>query len=331
MSVLPPKKIRVLFVNCPRLDTSACSYLILAQNKIQSLLEFSVHHYWVFAHHALGNSAPWGIYEWLSETSLVPNRVRRWAYGKHSARLDLAKAPEWKAELGEDTWFEKASKLVNEHDAWWANLTSGYGGRDGRDVATIIVTETPIYGAYYADAENNLAIVTLANWKVFAPPSALEFVLSRIQRYALRIAFPSHLGSHYSTKGCVWDFDASIRDVHAGILTGFICEQCRNDLAAVLDEQAFKNIATLIDYQWIGRIEDAGSVASNLKRVYGFDLARTRGLSGGVLSDLIAAGAKEVVGNVAKIGVYVLWVAFLLWLVTHHWISADTLKSIVGK
>jgi hypothetical protein len=323
------KKVRVLFVNCPRLDTLACSYLILSQNTVQPSIEFSVHHHWLSARHS--NAGFWTKrLESLAERSWLSRRIRRWAYGKFTARIDLAKAPTWRRELGSEGWAKKASELIADHDEWWKTRPPEYGGRDDHAVSTVIVTETLLHGAYYASARGDVAVITLANWGPFAPPSALEYVLSRIQRYSTFIAFSSPVGSHYSTKGCIWDFDANVEDVRAGILTGFICEQCRNDLSKSLNGAQLDDINRLIKHEWIGRVDEPGSVASNLRSIYGYDLSRMQGLNSSLFSDLIQAGAKEVIQNIAKIAVYVSWTAFLIWLVTHRWLDKDVLKELLG-
>src|SRR5450755_2107763 len=41
------KTIRVLFANCPRLDDAACAFLLLAQNKVQTIFQFEVYHLFV--------------------------------------------------------------------------------------------------------------------------------------------------------------------------------------------------------------------------------------------------------------------------------------------
>src|SRR6185437_6720379 len=94
--MIVPTQVRVLFVNCPRLDTLACAYLLLAQNEIQREFEFSVQHHWIFANRKTHISA------WQHFLSICGERrwlFRKWALGRFTAALDLNAAPIFRTEL----------------------------------------------------------------------------------------------------------------------------------------------------------------------------------------------------------------------------------------
>lgn len=167
------------------------------------------------------------------------------------------------------------------------------------EAPTVIVTETPFGGKYseyyaWADDEDKVAIVTIAHWqRRFAPPSVLEFLLTCIQRYSLRMAYPQAVGSHYPTRACIWDFNANLEDVRPGILVGYLCSACTEGLSQVTSASELDAIKRFIKNDWIGRTEDHGTVASNLKRIYGYDLDRTRGLSPSFRDQLVQALTSE--------------------------------------
>jgi hypothetical protein len=302
-------RVRLFFINCPRLDTLACSYLLLAQNPVQSVFEFEVYHYWVFATHE--STAPLQLtsrlLRWWADRPLP---FRRRADGQYKATLDRNRAPVLGRPLNVDEGVGFIRKVIEEHDKWLSNLSPSYGGWTIERGVTIVVTETPFEGGYYANAEGDVAVLSVANWqKHFAPPSVLEFILSRVQRYALRLGFDTPIGSHYPTRACIWDFDANVDDTRAGVLVGYLCERCEEALATKVDSEKIVVIKKLLSHDWIGKMEDPGSVASNMRRVFSYDLSRTRGLSPGIRERLVEVGASEAVKWIA--------IALLAFLVGH--------------
>lgn len=307
-----PTQVRVLFVNCPRLDTLACAYLILAQNEIQSEFEFTVHHHWIYANKTL-KDAPLSARlfgHWAG--SRLP--FRGWAYKKMVSTLDLAKAPIFKTELNPNTCADQMKDVIVAHDKWFRELSTSYGGGHSLKGGTIIVTETSFQGAYFATALNEIAVITVANWqRNFAPPSPLEFILKMVQRYTTRICFGPGVGSHYSTRGCLWDFDANVMDAKITTSVKFICSQCRADLQICMTPEKIKALECLIDHTWIGETENPGSVASTLKRVFDYDLARTRGLSPGFLDKLKDLSSHHVAEYLVKTAITVVGILISLF------------------
>lgn len=286
-----PTQIRILFVNCPRLDTLACAYLLLAQNEVQREFEFSVHHHWVFASQGVEIPLWPQILSWWSNERLP---FKKWALGRSTAALDLNQVPIFKNKMKPGDLSGHISQLLQGHDAWFRSLPANYGGGDSFNGATVVVTETPFEGAYFASAEGNVAVITVAHWHhYFSPPSVLEFILRMVQRYTARIAFSPTMGSHYSTRGCLWDFDANVHDARITTAVSYICAQCEAALNNALSLEKSEALKKLIDHRWIGKIEDTGSIGSNLRRIFGYDLARTQGLSPSFFDRLSDVGAKQ--------------------------------------
>src|SRR6185312_548811 len=117
--MIVPTQVRVLFINCPRLDTLACAYLLLAQNEIQREFEFSVHHYWVFAGQQPATSLWTRL---LSEWSGHRLPFRKWALGRSTAALDLKEAPHFKEKMNSHDLSSHVMQLLQSHDAWYRNL-----------------------------------------------------------------------------------------------------------------------------------------------------------------------------------------------------------------
>lgn len=292
-------RVRLFFLNCPRLDTLACSYLLLAQNVIQSVFEFEVYHFWIYAENT--SKPPTQITSrllrwWASRT--LP--LRRRAEHLYHARVDRETATCLRAPLKLEAGVQEIRMLVKKHDEWLSHLPSSYGGWAISPGTTIVVTETPFEGGYYADADGDIAVISVASWqRHFAPPSVLEFILSRVQRYALRLGLSAAVGSHYPTRACIWDFDANVDDTRAGVLVGYICQHCEQALASQVEADKLATIKKLLSHEWIGKTEDPGSVASNIRRTFSYDLSRTKGLSPGIWERLVEVGASETVKWIA--------------------------------
>ena len=191
--------------------------------------------------------------------------------------MDRAAAPFLNGEMStidlHELW-----QLVHTHEKKLSHNSQEYGGSQG-PLPTIVVTETPLSGRFISVTEGNLAVVTVAGWQEeYAPPSALEFLLLSVERLALRVTLVPVLQAHYPTRACIADFTPYISDFKAAILVGHLCSDCTAILSHVLSEHEMHDLGHLISHKWLGKLEDSGSVASNLKRVYEYDLSRTRGL-----------------------------------------------------
>jgi hypothetical protein len=313
------RKVRILFVNCSKLDVDACTYVLLAQNSVQNLFEFEVCHHWV--------SLDLDKFGSVQRIARIWSRIcvfdhRLWgadrAYRMYLAAMDRASAPFLDAEMRtmdlNELW-----QLVRKHEEKLSHNRQEYGGSHG-SLPTIVITETPLSGGFISVTEDNFAIVTVAEWqRIFAPPSALEFLLLSVQRLALRVSFKPVLKAHYPTRACIADFTPYISDFKSAILVGHLCSDCSALLSNMLSEDEMKDLRHLVSHKWLGKLEESGSVASNLKRVYEYDLSRTRGLRPSLVertTDIL--WSSEVFRLICSlIGLLLLWAAAkhpILWI-----------------
>lgn len=314
------RSVRILFVNCPRLDVQACTYLLLSQNKVQSVFQFEVCHHWVSED---GGRLPLWTIPLVFWCKLQFLGKRLWGAGKVdqalAAAADRAKYPYLKKPMTWDNPIPSLKTLVATHEAWLMNKPLHYGGHQG-PMPTIVITETPLEGGYISTSHNDLAVVTVAGWqKTLAPPSALEFLLLSVERLAARITISGSLVSHYPTRGCVLDFTANVADFKSAILVGYVCNDCSELFNRHLSDDEFKDFQQLISHSWLGNVNDAGSVASNLKRVFNYDLSRTKGVSpSGVARLMDLLWSTETLKLV-----YTIIGAWLLWILARHNIKIE--------
>ena len=171
---------------------------------------------------------------------------------------------------------------------------------------------------YFGWSTSDVAIACVGEWPEKVHASVfVEFILDQVQRYALRLAIDDRLGSHYPTRGCVWDFDANIEDARLSPLIGYLCASCEQLLTARVTATNYEKYVSLLEDKWLGTTDAAGSVASNLKRIFGYDLARTRGLSASFLENVREAASSEIVKLIAA-GITAVAIFLFGWWVKKH-------------
>lgn len=284
-------RVRVFFINCPGLAVDAASFLILAQNRIQRAIQFEVYHYWIFAE--TKNSPRFNAALGWLEVNIPTLGRRLWRYVR--ARQELAAAPVFKSDLLHKQWTDGVKHAIADHDNWLAR--SGYNTYDTISCQTIVVTGTPIVGQYLSLSEAQIAIVSTSTWKsYFRPASALEYVLTSVQRLSLRLTYGSGIGSHFPTRGCIWDFDAHQPDFRISAFLGFLCHTCSVALGSAASAEDQGDIRTLLANEWIVSGDNASSVASLLAKNYRYELWRSTGLSPSLFS-LISQSMRDGLGK----------------------------------
>ncbi len=315
------KTIRVVFANCPHLDESAAAYLVLSQNSIQTVLEFEVWHMYTYGELALGNARASFLQKWSTVTFFgIFLPWRRVAARRYAACLDRLVIPALSSALPPETaTIDLIRPMLKNNDDWVTGHEPGkWGNRTIKPAPTVIVTETPFEEGYFGWSESDIAIASIAGWrKRYTPPSLLEFILDQVQRYALRLAINDDLGSHYPTRACLWDFDANIEDARLSPLVGYLCDSCEQLIAERVTASDLNEIRKLLSHQWLGKTDEPGSVASNLKRTFAYDLTRTRGLSAGFLDRLREASLSELAKLVSAGIAGIVGTLFIQWARKH--------------
>lgn len=282
MANVVAKRVRVFFINCPTLATDAAAYLILAQNKVQRAIQFEVHHFWIFGQLTQGPLA--GYPNKFLELAEERNPRLKWLASRNRTRKDLRAAPAFRNTFQHKLWYDEIKKAIEDYDNWFAN--SRAPKHDYQTAPAIVITETPIAGKYMSFTQHPFGLISLAYWKAFFKPgSALEYMMCNVQRLALRLCYGA-VGSHYPTRGCIWDFDVHQPDIRISASLGLLCDTCRQRLSEASSEAEFGEIEGLIGNEWIGKKEDPFSVAAFLTKNYNYELRRTTGLSPSIFSSI---------------------------------------------
>jgi hypothetical protein len=304
--------VRIVFIGCPTLDTAATSHLLLAQNLVQKSIEYSIFHFWIYSDRAL--KRPAGLLDRLrNRLDVYQNAFSVWLSRKNKAKLEYAAAPLFQRPIDSGSWRKQCSEVLSAYDAWLRQRTHPV---HCEGIPTIIITETPITNGYFSLSEQGIGLISTANWsKYFKPVSALDYILSAVQRLSVRLVYSDLLPSHYATKGCFWDYSQHQPDARIAILNGFICSECEQRMKGVMDDDEVDSLRVLVSNKWLGNQSDQYSPSGMLAKIYGYDLSRATGLRAGRLSKVADAFLSELgkmLGLVIKTAVLVLVTLFIV-------------------
>jgi hypothetical protein len=180
----------------------------------------------------------------------------------------------------------------------------------------ILLTMARFSDGYYSVRVAGMTVLALGNWeRHMAPPSLLEFFITLVLRQAVSLVSPSLRGSvHLGTKGCLFDFTASLEDVRLKTLQGFICGDCRASLAIDGHAQLAEHLPLVLDTgKWLGKTEDPTTPAGIVSSL-GYDLFKTKGVKPSFWERTQAIFREEGVKELIKLLGGITLAALLLWL-----------------
>ena len=324
------RRIRIFFINCPSLAIDAAAFLILAQNQVQSVIQFEVHHFWIYPDAnercklngkldkivSYNKDGFHSFAQWPWPLSKLLEPLSRWLERRNRTKLDLCGAPQFKKEFKLTEVIAKARKAIDDHDDWFEKC--GYNRYDTKRDPAIIITETPLWGRYISYCGTDIAVLSAAKWEDFFRPAAgLEYVLTGVQRLTLRIAFGPGIGSHYPTRGCLWDFHVHQPDSKISSFFGFLCETCRANLQKTTSGTEYSELIKLIENDWLGSDSDPHSVAGILKKNYQYSMTRSTGLSPGIFTSVGEAMKSEFGKFLIEVIKWALIVLITLFFLTY--------------
>lgn len=320
------KRIRIFFINCPTLATDAASFLILAQNKVQTFVQYEVHHFHIYAKKTIGGSSNWWNRTLVAIEDKYEHRLPRLVSQRlarrNSTYFDRLAAPTFCEDFTGQRWFDDIKKVVGEYDAWVQQRgAKGQNNLDSQYAPSIVITETNLEDHFVSWAEGDLAVISAAEWKrFFKPGSALEYILTGVQRATLYLGAGMWQIAHYPTRGCLCDYGINVPDLRISAFRGFLCETCRSFLKEKLSTAEYDDVFKLIDNQWIGDKDTPSSVAAILAKHYRYDLTRSTGLRPGFLATVLASMQSEL-GKKLSAGVIYAFLILALLIVVRYFPS----------
>ena len=140
----------------------------------------------------------------------------------------------------------------------------------------VVLTDIRFSDNYYYIGNPKWAVIALGGWETdFAPPSIVEYYLSILVTSALD-ALALGIERHYYTRGCIFDFSASLADKRLSVLSGCICPTCSAVIEGGAGKQFVDDAQLLLKRDWLGDSTKPSAVADAVKKM-GFDLFHTTG------------------------------------------------------
>lgn len=337
------KRLRIFFINCPSLAVDAAAFLILAQNKVQSAIQFEVQHFWIYGQtlrpkpknlkdkiFGFNEDAFHSFARLPQPFSKLLEPFSRWLERKNRTRLDLYGAPQFQTTFALKDALVKTRTAITDYDDWLAKC--GYLTYDTHRDPAIVITETALWGRYLSSCGKDVGVVSAAKWEdFFRPASGLEYVLNSIQRFSLRMLYGAKLGTHYPSRGCLWDFHVHQPDTKISSHLGFLCETCRGLLRQQTSPEEFNELTSLINNDWIGSESDSSSVAGILRKNYRYSLSRSSGLHPGVLSGISESMKSEFGKFVIEVVKWTLIVLITLLSLTYFPDATKKIRELINS
>lgn len=193
-----------------------------------------------------------------------------------------------------------AGQFLVHYQPFWELLRAGYGLPDAPPSRVIILSTARFSDNYYTMSAGSVAVVALGNWKRYmAPPSLVEFFVFIALRLAAGLVDSNLTGSvHLGTRGCLFDFTASLDDVRYQVLVGSLCSRCAKVLQMGPLSRLEEELPRIMGKEWLGKREDPRSPASICAKL-GYDLFVSTGPTSTFRESLQAAlqhdGPKELI------------------------------------
>jgi hypothetical protein len=142
--------------------------------------------------------------------------------------------------------------------------------------AIVLLTNTAFSDGYYYSGIGHWSIIALGEWhNTFAPPSIVEYYLSILVIVAIDAVIPD-MHRHFDTRGCMFDFNASLSDVRLSVLSGHLCSVCATQIEIKASKQVLDDSRILLKRDWLGKTSDPSDISVTVKKL-GYDLFHTAG------------------------------------------------------
>lgn len=227
--------------------------------------------------------------------------------GESPVRLDIeAEVP---------TFLERYRKALSDYATGYSDYATGYTRPLFLNDPLVILTTSTFSDNYFLTGGKDWTIVAFGNWaRHMAPPSIVEFFLSKVVVSAIHKACGVKSPcSHIETKGCVFDFSASLAETRFSVLSGFICAQCQKAIFDAGGEKMLLDAQVLLEKKWLGTIGAPSDVALNAKKL-GYDLFHTSGIKTTWYERIRSTLEEEAIKTLLGIIATVLGASLLLWL-----------------
>jgi hypothetical protein len=216
-----------------------------------------------------------------------------------------------------DDFEEGAAEFIEELEAQFQNQIQAYRLPNECLGRPLIVSLARLDARWYEMWKDAYSALFLGDWDLtMAPPSILESLLSLIMveglLYIMLPDKPRKL-THLPTRGCLGDFNATLRDVRYKTLQGFLCKECRSIIENSLGVERTIQWTNLLDKTWLGNLNDPTSPASVVAKL-GYNLFVTKGLAPTKMEKLFEKLKEDGVKELLKLVGGIVLALLLFWL-----------------
>ncbi|EOK6316629.1 hypothetical protein ACM8C1_004615 [Vibrio parahaemolyticus] len=174
---------------------------------------------------------------------------------------------------------DEMEEFVSSYKQGLTHHASGYGLSCTDDFSIIVLSAAKFNDNYYQTGSEGWSVLALGNWEsVMAPPSIVEFFISCLIRTSIDCACGNNSPTrHIGTKGCCFDFSASLSDIRFYVLSGLICTDCKETIEQACSEQLVQDACLLANKEWLGTVCEPSDASITAKKL-GHDLFHTSGV-----------------------------------------------------
>jgi hypothetical protein len=116
---------------------------------------------------------------------------------------------------------------------------------------------------------------------------------------------------HFDTRGCMFDFNATLQDARLKVLSGHICDSCTKRVTQLTSKQVVTDVQTLLKRSWLGTASTPSDVALTVKKL-GYDLFYTSGVKPTLKERCLAILEQEGLKNLLNVTFQILLTAILV-------------------
>lgn len=211
---------------------------------------------------------------------------------------------------------ERATSFIAETGKDIETASKKWGRDDGMLGRPLLISLARLDVRWYHLYEETYSALFLGDWdSTMAPPSILESLVSFVTMEGLYLTFPDDPRklSHLQTRGCLGDFNETLRDVRYKILQGFLCHDCRSIVESGLGAERTALWTTLLSKTWLGETNETTAPA-NLVAKLGYNLFVTKGLAPTRTEKLLNTIQEEGVKELLKVAGAVILAGLIFYL-----------------
>jgi len=144
----------------------------------------------------------------------------------------------------------------------------------------VVVISNGIVGKFFSYTSSEVTFISTKDYeKYFSPPSLFEYLLAEIITGLIFMESGNSIDFHYDTRGSIFDLKRKKEDIKVSLLLGYLPNSDKLILLKTCSPPFIETMEMLLRKEWIGKIDEHGSVAYNLKHSFRYDINKESGFN----------------------------------------------------